>query len=69
MIMNHLVKRIKGVEVQQMSKKSDIVRHVKDPIRYPKVQCGYEGVAQVMIATQTNNMTNSLTEEMLKLIK
>lgn len=52
-----------------MSKKSDIVRHVKDPIRYPKVQCGYEGVAQVMIATQTNNMMNSLTEEMLKLIK
>lgn len=69
MIMNHLVKRIKGVEVQQTSKKSDIVRHVKDPIRYPKVQCGYEGVAQVMIATQTNNMMNSLTEEMLKLIK
>lgn len=69
MIMNHLVKRIKGVEVQQMSKKSDIVCHVKDPIRYPKVQCGYEGVAQVMIATQMNNMMNSLTEEMLKLIK
>lgn len=69
MIMNHLIKRIKGVDVQQMSKESNVIHHVKDPIRYPKVQCCYEGLAQVMIATQTNNMMNSLTEEMLKLIK
>lgn len=61
--------KIKGIKVDQMSKKSDIVRHVKDPIRYPKVQCGYEGLAQVMIATQTNNMMKELTEEMLNLIK
>lgn len=61
--------KIKGIKVDQMSKKSDVVRHVKDPIRYPKVQCGYEGLAQVMIATQTNNMMKELAEEMLNLIK
>lgn len=67
--MNHLVKRIKGIEVNQMSKKSDIVCHVSDPIRYPKVQCGYEGLAQIMIATQTNNIMKQLTEEILKMTK
>lgn len=67
--MNHLVKRIKGIEVDQMSKKSDIIRHVKDPIRYPKVQCGYEGLSQTIIATQVSNMMNELTKEMLNAIK
>ena len=62
------IKYIKGIDVKQMSKKSNIVAHVKDPIRYPKVQCGYEGLSQMIFATQTNNMLQDLTKEMLKIV-
>jgi hypothetical protein len=60
---------IKGIDIGQLSKKTNIIRHVKDPIRYPKVQCGYEGLAQVIFATQTNNMMKELTKEMLSIGK
>lgn len=60
---------IKGIDIGQLSKKTNIIRHVKDPIRYPKVQCGYEGLTQVIFATQTNNMMKELTKEMLSIGK
>lgn len=60
---------IKGIDIGQLSKKTNIIRHVKDPIRYPKVQCGYEGLAQVIFATQTNNMMKEVTKEMLSIGK
>lgn len=63
------IKHINGVDVKQMSKTSNIAYHTKDPIRYPKVQCGYEGLAQVIFSTQTNNMIADLTKEMLNISK
>ena len=63
------IKNIKGIDVKQMSKKSNIVYHTKDPIRYPKVQCGYEGLTQVMFATQTNNMMKDLVDKMIEIKK
>lgn len=63
------IKHINGIDVKQMSKTSNIVYHTKDPIRYPKVQCGYEGLAQVIFSTQTNNMIADLTKEMLNISK
>lgn len=63
------IKNIKGIDVKQMSKKSNIVYHIKDPIRYPKVQCGYEGLTQVMFATQTNNMMKDLVDKMIEITK
>ncbi len=63
------IKNIKGIDVKQMSKKSNIVYHTKDPIRYPKVQCGYEGLTQVMFATQTNNMMKDLVDKMIEITK
>lgn len=61
------LKTIKGIDVKQMSKTSNIVYHTKDPIRYPKVQCGYEGLAQVIFATQTNNMMKDLVNKMIEI--
>lgn len=63
------IKNIKGIDIKQMSKKSNIVYHTKDPIRYPKVQCGYEGLTQVMFATQTNNMMKDLVDKMIEITK
>lgn len=50
-----------------MSLVSNIKHKTKDPIRYPKVQCGYEGVSQVIFATQVNEMFVELTKEMVQL--
>lgn len=63
------LKQVKGIDVKQISKVSNIVHHVKDPIRYPKVQCGYEGLAQVIFSTQTNNILNELTKEMINILE
>lgn len=63
------IKKADGIDIKQMAKKSNIVYHTKDPIRYPKVQCGYEGLAQVMFSTQVNNMMVELTKEMTKIAK
>lgn len=63
------IKHINGIDVKQMAKTSNIIYYTKDPIRYPKVQCGYEGLAQVIFSTQTNNMMADLTKEMLNISK
>lgn len=59
-------KYVKGVRVNRMSEVTKIKPHVKDPIRYPKVQCGYENLSQVMFAVQMDNLMQDLTKEMLK---
>lgn len=41
------------------------IRHHVDPMRYPKVQEGYEGMAQVIFSTQINNMLMDLTKKMV----
>ena len=43
---------------------SNIHHHVV-PMRYPKVQEGYEGMAQVIFSTQINNMLMDLTKKMV----
>lgn len=43
---------------------SNIHHHV-DSMRYPKVQEGYEGMAQVIFSTQINNMLMDLTKKMV----
>ena len=63
------IKQVKGIDVKQIAKTSNITYHTKDPIRYPKVQCGYEGLAQVIFSTQTNNMMTDLIKEMLNISK
>lgn len=63
------VKYLKGIDIAKMKKTSDIVHKVKDPIRYPKVQCGYEGLSQVIFTTQVNNMMKDLTKEILDIAK
>ena len=63
------IKKVDGVDIKQMAKKSNVIYHTKDLIRYPKVQCGYEGLAQVMFSTQVNNMMIDLTKEMTKIAK
>lgn len=42
------------------------VHHHVDPMRYPKVQEGYEGMAQVIFSTQINNMLMDLTKKMVQ---
>ena len=44
---------------------SNIHHHV-DPMRHPKVQEGYEGMAQVIFSTQINNMLMDLTKKMVE---
>lgn len=58
---------VKGVKVANMQKAPAIKPHVKDPIRYPKVQCGYENLAQAIFVTQTNNMFQDVVKEMMDL--
>lgn len=60
------LKFVKNIKVVDMQKASAIKPHVKDPIRYPKVQCGYENLAQAIFVTQTNNMVHDIIKEMLK---
>lgn len=62
-------KYIKGVKVDEMSKKTAIKPHVKEPLNYPKVQSGYEGVSQKIFAEQVNYMFMDLTTEMVKIKK
>lgn len=57
------------IGVPKLEKESNIVHRVSDPIRYPKVQCGYEGLAQVIFSTQVNNMMDDLAKEMLNISK
>lgn len=51
--------------------KNDILphKHLKDPIRYPKIQCGYEQLAQAIFMTQTGNMVKDIVKEMSSSIK
>ena len=63
------IKHINGIDVKQMAKTSNIIYHTNDPKRYPKVQSGYEGLAQVIYSTQTNKMMADLTKEMLNISK
>jgi hypothetical protein len=62
-------KYVKGIKVNDMQKAPAIKPHVKDPIRYPKVQCGYENLAQAIFVTQTNNMFKDIVKEMVDIIK
>ena len=62
-----MYKYVKGIKVDKMSSVSNIKPHTRDPIRWPKVQCGYENLAQVIFATQTNNMLQDLTKEIVKI--
>lgn len=57
------------IGVPKLEKESNITHRVSDPIRYPKVQCGYEGLAQVIFSTQVNNMMDDLAKEMLNISK
>lgn len=57
------------IGVPKLEKESNIVHRVSDPIRFPKVQCGYEGLAQVVFSTQVNNMMNDLAKEMINILK
>lgn len=41
----------------------------RDPIRWPKVQCGYEGLANTIFKTELDNMFMDLTKEMVQLKK
>lgn len=59
--------KVDGLTVPLVSRLTNVKRHVKDPIRYPKVQCGYEGLAQVMFATQVNGMMRDIAKELTKL--
>lgn len=61
------MKYVKGIEVDRMSFTSNIKRHTKDPIRWPKVQCGYENLSQVIFATQFDNLLQDLTKEIIKI--
>ena len=58
---------VKGLKVEKMSGVSNIQHHIKDPMDYPKVQGGYEGLAQVIFSTQMDNLLIDLTKEMVKL--
>lgn len=42
------------------------VHHHVDPMRYPKVQEGYEGMVQVIFSTQINNMLMDLTKKIVE---
>lgn len=53
--------------IEKISLVSNIKHKTKDPIRYPKVQCGYEKATQVIFAAQMNNMILDLTKEMIKI--
>lgn len=62
-----MYKYVKGIKVDRMSGVSNIKPHTKDPIRWPKVQCGYENLAQVIFATQVDNILQDLTKKIVKL--
>lgn len=59
------VRYVKNIKVEKMPLVSSIHHHV-DPMRYPKVQEGYEGMAQVVFSTQINNMLMDLTKKMVE---
>lgn len=58
------VRYVKNIKVEKMPLVSNIHHHV--PMRYPKVQEGYEGMAQVIFSTQINNMLMDLTKKMVE---
>ena len=58
------VRYVKNIKVEKMPLVSSI-HHYVDPMRYPKVQEGYEGMAQVIFSTQINNMLMDLTKKMV----
>lgn len=66
-------KKVDGIRTPLVSRligvKRHVKRHVKDPIRYPKIQCGYEGLAQTMFATQSDAMIKELVKEMIKTVE
>ena len=61
-------KKVDGIRTPLVSRLIGVKRHVKDPIRYPKIQCGYEGLAQTMLATQSDAMIKELIKEMIKTV-
>lgn len=58
---------VKGVKVDKMPNVSNIKPHVKEPLNWPKVQSGYEGLSQTIFATQINNMFSDLTKKMVEI--
>lgn len=42
-------------------------KKTKDPVRYPKVQNGYEDLSKVIFSTQMNSLLRDLTKEMVKI--
>ncbi len=62
-------KKVDGIRTPLVSRLIGVKRHVKDPIRYPKIQCGYEGLAQTMFATQSDAMIKELVKEMIKTVE
>lgn len=59
------VRYVKNIKVEKMPLVSN-VHHNVDPMRYPKVQEGYEGMAQVIFSTQINNTLMDLTKKMVE---
>ena len=62
-------KKVDGIRTPLVSRLIGVKRHVKDPIRYPKIQCGYEGLAQTIFATQSDAMIKELVKEMIKSVE
>lgn len=42
-------------------------KKTKDPVRYPKVQNGYENLSKVIFSTQLNSLMKDLTVSMVKM--
>lgn len=40
---------------------------IKDPMRYERVQQGYEGLTKIIFRTQTSKMFTELTKKMVEL--
>lgn len=62
-------KYIDGIKTNRMPYTSNIKTHVKDPVRYPNVQGGYEKLSQVIFAVQVDNMLQDLVKEMVDISK
>ena len=56
-------KKVDGIRTPLVSRLIGVKRHVKDPIRYPKI------LAQTMFATQSDAMIKELVKEMIKTVE
>lgn len=50
-----------------MDQKEEKKKPIKDPMRYEKVQGGYENLTKVIFRTQISNLFKDLTEKMVEL--